>query len=186
MVDGVGVAGPASLGGRRAVVTGASSGMGVDLARELASRGADLVLVARRRENLERVAGEIRARTGVEVEVRPADLGRPADRLALVEELTSGGRNVDVLIDNAGLGLHGAYEDLSWDAERAMLEPLTLPQRVMQMPSAEVARQAVRGLLAGRAFVVPGRLNAFMVFGLRFLPRGLATRLTHAMIARRS
>lgn len=92
---------------RTALVTGASSGLGAEFARQLAARGADLVLVARDRAALDSVAADIRARHGREVEVLVADL-LDADALAAVEARVATG--VDVLVNNAGFGLDLAFE----------------------------------------------------------------------------
>lgn len=92
---------------RTALVTGASSGLGAEFARQLAARGADVVLVARDRAALAAVADDIRAVSRSRVEVLPADLLDDDDR-ALVEARLSAG--VDVLVNNAGFGLDLAFE----------------------------------------------------------------------------
>jgi short-subunit dehydrogenase len=95
------------LKGQTALITGASSGIGAAYAKEFAARGADLVLVARGAEAMQRLAAEVRSASGRRVEVIPADLGLPgaADRLA--EQVAALGLEVDVLVNNAGFGLHG-------------------------------------------------------------------------------
>jgi short-subunit dehydrogenase len=75
------------LKGRTALVTGASSGMGVDYTRELARRDVNLILVARRADALERVAKELRDYHGIEVRVAPADLADGPVRVRLYREL---------------------------------------------------------------------------------------------------
>jgi len=98
-----------------ALITGASSGLGAEFARQLAARGAGLVLVARDRSALDEVAEGIRAAHGVEVEVLVADL-LDAAALAVVEErLAAGG--IDVLVNNAGFGLDLAFEKNAVDDE---------------------------------------------------------------------
>ena len=90
-----------------ALVTGASGGIGEALARRLAAQGADLVLVARRRDDLDRVAGELRAEHNVAVEVLTADLtsddGIEAVEARLAEDVP------DVLVNNAGFGIVGPF-----------------------------------------------------------------------------
>lgn len=113
---------PPSLRGRWALVTGASSGLGVDFARELAARGCNLVLVARREEQLRRLADEIMARDGVAVEVIAMDLGAVDAPQRLYDQLAAANRAIDVLVNNAGLGLYGEFLALDWQRERAMLE----------------------------------------------------------------
>ncbi|MEJ2516293.1 MAG: SDR family oxidoreductase [Gammaproteobacteria bacterium] len=109
------------LTGRRAVVTGASSGLGADFARELAKRGADLVLVARRREKLEALAAELEGRHGVQCRVHVMDLTRPAAPAQLAETLDAEGWNVDVLVNNAGFGVYARFLDTEWDRIEKML-----------------------------------------------------------------
>jgi short-subunit dehydrogenase len=109
------------LRGSTALVTGASSGLGADFARELGARGADLVLVARRRELLDALAEELRA-SGARADVVATDLTDAAAREALHAELTRAGRAIDVLVNNAGFGLFGRFVDLPWEREREMLE----------------------------------------------------------------
>ena len=90
--------------------------------QELASRGSNLILVARREDRLVALQQEITAQYGVQVEVIAMDL-EPADApQQLYDRLKAAGRAVDVLINNAGFGLHGAFLDIPWERERAMLE----------------------------------------------------------------
>jgi uncharacterized protein len=94
--------------GKRALVTGASAGIGAALARELASRGAKLILTARRKDRLEALATELAAK-GVEVRTIAADLNDPLAPQQLYDATEGAGTQVDVLIDNAGLGQMGAF-----------------------------------------------------------------------------
>jgi uncharacterized protein len=87
-----------------ALVTGASSGIGAEIASQLASRGYSLVLVARREERLRSLATELASDHGVQAEVIACDLGDPAERDRLEEELRSRGRAVEILVNNAGFG----------------------------------------------------------------------------------
>jgi len=93
--------------GRWALVTGASAGIGISLARELASHGANLILTARRKDRLESFAAELRGK-GTEVRIVPADLNDPAAPQAIYDATAGAGLIVDILINNAGLGLYGA------------------------------------------------------------------------------
>lgn len=98
------------LAGRVMLVTGASSGIGAEIARAGARRGAGLVLVARGREGLESLAAELRAK-GSDVAVRAADLADPAEAGAVAAELIAAGRVPDVLVNNAGAGRWRAVDE---------------------------------------------------------------------------
>lgn len=98
-------------GGMTALVTGASSGIGEQFARRLAARRVHLVLTARDRERLERLAAELRAAEGVSVLVVPTDLSVPGGADELVEAVTSQGTRIDLLINNAGVGFQGRFVD---------------------------------------------------------------------------
>ncbi len=87
-----------------ALVTGASSGIGAAIARELAARGHSVALVARREERLRSLATELNADHGVEAEVIACDVGEAAERQRLADELGSRGRSVEILVNNAGFG----------------------------------------------------------------------------------
>ena len=93
---------------RTALITGASSGLGAEFARQLAVRGADVVLVARDREALAAVAAGISAVSRSRVEILPADLLDDDDRATVEARLAVG---VDVLVNNAGFGLDLAFEE---------------------------------------------------------------------------
>src|SRR4051794_17098631 len=103
------------MGKKRALVTGASSGIGEAFARRLAERGDDLVLVARSGGRLEALADELRGRYGTDSEVIVADLTDP-DELAVVEKRLATGP-VDVLVNNAGFGTSGDLVTLAIDDE---------------------------------------------------------------------
>src|SRR3954464_13766628 len=85
-------------------ITGASAGIGAELSRELARRGHGLTLVARRRDPLAELAGELRGEQDIEVVVETCDLADAADRGRLVEKLRGGERRVVGLCNNAGYG----------------------------------------------------------------------------------
>lgn len=106
---------------RTALVTGASSGIGADLARELARRGHGLVLVARRRERLEELRDEL-SECDVRIEVLPADLSERAERARIADEVATTGLAVDILVNNAGLSTIGASWRNPVDAELNMIE----------------------------------------------------------------
>jgi short-subunit dehydrogenase len=105
------------LSGKRALVTGASSGIGAELARLLAAEGVHLVLTARRRDALERVAAECAAK-GVEVAIVTADLGQPG----AAKTLWDAAGPVDILINNAGFGYFRAFMDADWQRDAELLQ----------------------------------------------------------------
>ena len=107
--------------GQWALVTGASSGIGRDLARELGRRGCHCVLVARRAERLEETARELREQFGVEAEVEVGDLAEEGAAARLHASLAERGRVIDVLINNAGIGQHGNFVDQDLDRLRTMM-----------------------------------------------------------------
>ena len=102
--------------GKWALVTGASAGIGIALARELASHGAKLILTARRKDRLETLAAEFIGK-GIEVRVIPADLNDPAAPQQIYDATEGAGLNVDILINNAGLGQFGAFAQSETDQE---------------------------------------------------------------------
>lgn len=93
-----------------ALITGASSGLGAEYARQLGKRGCDLVLVARDAGALESFAQELRAAHGVHVEVLPADLLDPGDLARVTARLGSADKPVEMLVSNAGFGLPLDFE----------------------------------------------------------------------------
>ena len=99
-----------SLSNRTALVTGASSGLGAEFARQLARRGCHLVLVARRADALDRIADQCRSQ-GVNVTVISRDLSQPGAADELHKEVALVGLQVDILVNNAGFGVHGLFMD---------------------------------------------------------------------------
>jgi hypothetical protein len=102
---------------RTALVTGASSGIGEEFARQLAASGADLVLVARDKVRLDLLAGDLRRRYGVRVEVLGADLREPAGVEEVERRLAVTIAPVDLLVSNAGYAAHGGFRDLDLDEQ---------------------------------------------------------------------
>jgi uncharacterized protein len=104
-----------------AVVTGASSGIGLELARVLAREGHDLVLVARREPELRSLAAELSSRFGAESTVIAADLSQPDGADYVYESVMNDGLKVDVLVNNAGFATHGRFTETSATTEQQML-----------------------------------------------------------------
>ncbi|CAG8869818.1 hypothetical protein PS627_03682 [Pseudomonas fluorescens] len=107
---------------RYALITGASSGLGLALAEALARRGRNLILVARQREALEPVAIELTQRFGVEVLFRACDLSEPLRLSGFILELEEGERQIDLLVNCAGLRSHGPFMAQEWADEQDLLE----------------------------------------------------------------
>jgi uncharacterized protein len=103
------------------LVTGASSGIGADIARSLARRGHGVTLVARRADRLEELAAELREEHGVRVEVIEADLADDAGRDRMTRQLAELTLNVEVLVNNAGFGSGGLFVELDAEREREMV-----------------------------------------------------------------
>lgn len=109
--------------GCTALITGASSGLGAEFARQLGPYARGLVLVARRNDRLEELARELRGiHPGLDVRIYCADLGIEEKRAALADWLENEKIAVDFLINNAGLGDHGKFGASDWNRVRAMLD----------------------------------------------------------------
>lgn len=111
--------GPA--GRSTALVTGASSGLGICFARQLAASGHDLVLVARNRLALERLVEELEAKHGTTAEVLQADLGHRGELGAVVDRIATGAP-LDVVVNNAGFGFYGPVVTHSSEQELGMVD----------------------------------------------------------------
>ena len=107
---------------RWAVVTGASSGIGAELARVFAQRGYALVVVARRHDRLEALQADLATSFGATVEILTLDLESPAAPIALHETLEARAIPVHTLVNNAGFGLRGKFATLPYDRQMAMIE----------------------------------------------------------------
>jgi short-subunit dehydrogenase len=94
-----------------ALVTGASGGIGAEIARELARRGHGVMLVARRKDRLEALAGELQREYGIRAETISADLAKPASRSRIQGRLTELGLDVEILVNNAGFATGGAFHE---------------------------------------------------------------------------
>lgn len=126
-----------------ALVTGASSGIGLELARQLAANGYSLVVVARDSERLSAAAARLRSEYGVAVEACASDLSVPGAAEALWAEVAKGGATVDVLVNNAGVGVYGEFHHQSMEALQRM-------QMVNMLALTVLTRLALPGMLARR------------------------------------
>jgi short-subunit dehydrogenase len=107
---------------RYALITGASSGLGLALAEALARRGRHLILVARQREPLEAIALELTQRFGVEVLFRACDLGEPLRLSGFLLELEESERRIDLLVNCAGIRSYGPFMAQDWGVEQDLIE----------------------------------------------------------------
>jgi short-subunit dehydrogenase len=106
----------------RAVITGASGGIGADFARLLAARKTNLFLVARRKEQLESLAAELRSQYGIDVEILSLDLCLPDASETLLREATKDGKTVDFLINNAGMGPWRKFTEATLEDHKKIMQ----------------------------------------------------------------
>jgi uncharacterized protein len=125
------------------LITGASSGIGRELARLFAGAGSDLVLVARREDRLRELAQELSSKYGVKTRILPKDLILPAAAAEIETELRNAGIAVDVLVNNAGFGALGAFTDLKLERQTTMLQ-------VNVLALTELTRRFLPGMVARR------------------------------------
>lgn len=120
----------------RALVTGASAGIGAAFARELAERGCDLVLTARREDRLKALAHELGMKYDVDAQVLVADLAHPDACAKIAEGLAQRGLRIDILVNNAGYGVPGGFLDSDWRTHEdfirvLMIAPTELSHRLL-------------------------------------------------------
>ena len=105
-----------------ALITGASVGIGLELAKQFAAHGHDLILVARNRDALEAAAGTLEGRHGIRATVIQSDLADPNSPQRLFEAVMAEGLRVDILVNNAGFGLGGEFAETDIDRELDMIQ----------------------------------------------------------------
>lgn len=116
------MSGKMTLSGQVALVTGASSGIGLEIAHVLAAKGCDLVLHGRDEARLAALRTDLLARYGSAVHVIAADLALSEERERVCTAVAALGLHIDILVNNAGFGLHGRAERLSRVAQLSMIE----------------------------------------------------------------
>ena len=126
-----------------ALVTGASSGIGAEIARSLARRGHGVTLVARRRERLEELARELAEQHGVRAEAIRADLTDPAERDRLAAEVEGRGLTVEVLVNNAGFGVYVPFAQSH--RQRELRQVRLLVEAVVDLSARYVPGMVERG-----------------------------------------
>ena len=172
--------------GTTALITGASSGLGEEFARQLALRGADLVLVARRQDVLDQLASDLRRDTGRQVHVVATDLSTPGAAAELAHTISERGLLVDTLINNAGIGrtgpfsessTHEVHEQLRLNVEAVVdLTQAMLPQMLHSGRGALVNVASLTAYMPMPSMAVYAASKAFV---LRFT-EALAYELRHA------
>ena len=143
-----------------ALITGASAGIGTEIARELAARGHGLILVARRKPRLVELAQELSREHGVRVEAVPCDLGKPASRGRLPGRIEELGLDVEILVNNAGFATNGLFCES--DPERELEQVRVLVEAVVALTSAYLPGMVTRGR--------GGVLNVASTAGMQPLP----------------
>jgi short-subunit dehydrogenase len=147
------------LRGQRALITGASGGIGEALARELAARGVRLVLFARRADRLERLAAELSATVGT-VEYFSGDVTKADDRARALEVCRTRLGGLDLLVNNAGVGALGRFDEAAPDRLRTVFE-------VNFFAAVELTQVALPLLKAGRQPLV---VNIGSILGWQGIP----------------
>ena len=146
-----------------ALVTGASGGIGEELARLFAADGHSVVLVARSRDKLERLAGELAERHGVSARVMASDLARAEAPRELFDELRGAGVHVDALVNNAGFGSYGLFAETDLRSELDLLQvnvvALTHLTKLF-LPAMQARRRGYVMNVASTAAFQPGPLMA--------------------------
>lgn len=125
-----------------ALVTGASSGLGAEFARQLATRGHDLVLVARSKDRLDALAGDLRQRHGVRADVFAHDLAAPGAAERIAADLATVGIAIDLLVNNAGFGTAGRFEEIpaGRDTDQLMVNVVSVVALTRLLVPAMLAR----------------------------------------------
>lgn len=159
--------------GLLAVVTGASSGIGEEFARQLAARGYDLLLVSRREDRLRALAEELAAAHHVSAETLAADLGTDEGRAALAGR-TRSARNFGLLVNNAGFGASGMFHKVDLDVQEQM-------HRLHVLTTLALSHAALENLMArtdadGRC----GVINVSSVAGFEQAPTSVSYNATKA------
>ena len=107
---------------KTALVTGASSGIGAEFARQLAAKKIDLVLVARSEDKLQELAAQLRSQQGIQTHIMAQDLTAPQAGSTIFEKIQDRGLNIDLLVNNAGFGDYGHFSDRPLAKQLSMIQ----------------------------------------------------------------
>jgi hypothetical protein len=155
------------------LITGASSGIGLELAKCFAADGCRLILVARNREAMETLAEELRCKNKIEIIILAADLSLSETPRRIFSELSAQKISVDVLVNNAGFGAHGAFLEMSLPRQLEMLQVniaalteltgLFLPGMLQRKRGGILNVGSVAGFLPGPGMAVYYATKAFVL-----------------------
>lgn len=142
-----------------ALVTGASSGLGMEIARTLAQEGFDLLLVARSEDKLDTLKEELEKTCNIEAHVFPCDLSRENAAIDIYDYVIGRGLQIDALVNNAGFGSSGPFHEADWSRQRDMVQVNIIA--LMQLTRLLVPHMVERGRgmvmnLASAAALCPG------------------------------
>lgn len=143
----------------KALITGASSGIGKDIAKELAKRGYDLVLVARNTERLNQVKEDIEKNSKVKIEIVSKDISLDENCIELFNEF----KNIDILINNAGFGGYGEFDESDLDKELQMIKTNIVAYHVLTKFYLKEMKKTNKGKILNVASIagfMPGPLMA--------------------------
>lgn len=159
-----------------ALVTGATSGIGLAFCRELAERGNDLVIVARHRARLENVSDELRARHSINVEILAADLSKRAALRRVADRVADRDRPIDLLVNNAGFGTSKSFLKGDVADEEAMLDVLCHAVLVLSHAGALSMKDRGRG-----AIINVSSVAGFVPMGTYGAAKGWCTAFTQTL-----
>ncbi|MBP3192800.1 SDR family NAD(P)-dependent oxidoreductase [Natronogracilivirga saccharolytica] len=174
------------------LVTGASSGIGISFSRLLASYGADLVITARRKDRLEKLADEISREFKSDVTIIACDLSEPESAAKLVEDIGKKGLQIDILVNNAGFGFNGLFMDGSVEMYEQMMQlnmntlvsltRLLLPDMIRRGEGGVLNVSSMAGFLPIPYFSVYSATKQFVINFSRSLRRELRSTGVHVSV----
>lgn len=178
---------------KNAVITGASSGIGAATARNLAGHGLRVILVARRRERLEQLAAEIRL-SGGQADIIPADLSQETERERVYAQVQAEYGQVDVLINNAGLGWYGYGTEMPWRIASEILQvnitaavhfTLLFLKKMRSLGSGHIINiGSISGSLPSQGVAIYGATKSFLDSFTTALYRELSGTRLHVSVVR--